>query len=125
MFLVFGNKQHKHAVEHSQQKLLLKKFLRLKKKAVVFVKWPDFKFQKGFRPVGSYEVKDALFKPGSEPVIEYLNPANGSEISMKFNKKGTGTAKIVAKRGGESGNIIYDMKKNEARLNAVLVYFVA
>jgi len=89
----------------------VKEILAAENKAVVFVKWPDFKFQKGFRPAGSYEVKDALFKPGPEPVIEYLNPANGSEISMKFNKNGTGTTKIVAKRGGESGNIIYDMKK--------------
>jgi|FrelakmetLWP11LW_1041352.scaffolds.fasta_scaffold21702_1 hypothetical protein len=102
--------------------ITVKEILTVENKAVIFAKWPDIKVGKNFSAAGSYEVNDALFKPGPEPVIEYKAPVNGREISLKFNKNGTGTTKSVSTGGGESGTLFGDLKKNEAGLWALSAF---
>jgi hypothetical protein len=92
--------------------ITVKEILPIENKAVVFVKWQDQRSARGPNiSAGSYEVNNALFKPGPEPVIEFKSPTSGNEQSLKFNKNGTGTIKSVSNRGGEWGSIFGDLKK--------------
>jgi len=91
--------------------ITVKEILAAENRAIVFAKWPDYNAGKNFIAAGTYEVNDAQFKPGSEPVIEYKNPVTGRDMTLKFNKNGTGTVKAVSTSGGASGTIFADLKK--------------
>lgn len=91
--------------------ITIKEIFAIDNKAVVFVKWPENSSSRGRIPAGSYEVNNALFKPGPEPVIEYKSPTSGNEQFLKFNRNGTGTIKSVTGKGGEWGTITGDLKK--------------
>jgi hypothetical protein len=92
--------------------ITVKEIIPVENKAVVFAKWPELKSGKFHSAAGSFEVNDALFKPGPEPVIEFKNPVNGRETTLKFNKNGTGTSKTAATSGGGAGATNYgDLKK--------------
>ncbi len=91
--------------------ITIKEILAIDNKAVVFVKWPENNSSRGRIPAGSYEVNNALFKPGPEPVIEYKSATSGNEQYLKFNRNGTGTIKSATGRGGEWGTITGDLKK--------------
>jgi hypothetical protein len=91
--------------------LAVKEIRMANKTAVVSLNWPEQKSFEKTLAAGSYEIKNALFIPGIEPVIEFISPISGSEITYKFNKNGLGTFKAVSKRGGEFGTEMGTLKR--------------
>lgn len=91
--------------------LTIKDISQMENKAVVFLKYSALQTLKYSIPAGSYEVNDAVFKPGPEPVIEWKNPTTGAQNSFSFKRDGTAVSKTVTAVGGAEGIQYGDWKK--------------
>lgn len=73
--------------EKRKGELTIKEISEAENKAVVSIKYeaaPSLNI-----PAGGYEVNNALFKPGPEPVIEFKSPTTGALNTFKFKRDGT------------------------------------
>jgi hypothetical protein len=91
--------------------ITIKEISQTKNKAVIFMKYSELQTPQVSIPAGSYEVNNAEFKPGPEPVIEFKNPTNGFQNSFSFKRDGTAVSKTITGRGGAAGIQYGDWKK--------------
>ena len=73
--------------QERKAELTIKEISQAENKAIIFLKY-EAAIQMHI-PAGSYEVNNALFKPGPEPVIEFKSPTTGALNSFKFKRDGT------------------------------------